>query len=317
MVVIGGVLYSVGGIRGDANESNHYERAVADTFGYDTKNDSWSSRAAMPKALWGQGAAAVDGRILTFGGAETNVYGPGSPVSAIYAFTPGSGWSTLSETCPEPVFSTRAVTGPDGLIYIVGGATGAENPSDTARIWRFDPSSETVDNPGWAQLPAPRRWVSATARTVGKTDYLYVMGGHNVSSGNLTSAVHRYPLSGPKEGEREKLSDAPTAFRQATSDCVIDGRMYIAFGHHSNADFQTEAGFKRDVYRYDLARDSWDADMPKLPEGHGRVPGAHGVAAGSLYVAGGHIKQYSGAEAHVTRNYVNVLSANDSGGGGS
>jgi len=149
--------------------------------------------------------------------------------------------------------------------------------------------------------------VAGTGATVGESSYLYTFGGHNVDSGNLSADVHRYPLTGGSEAEREKVAEAPTSFRQAVSDCIIDGNVYIGFGHHNNADFGTEAGFKRDIYRYDLQNDEWDTSMPPLPEGHGRVPGAHGTAGGELYVAGGHIKRYSGDEAHVTRDYVNAL----------
>jgi len=312
MVVLDGNLYSIGGIRDDSDETDHYERATDDLFVYDIAGDSWSSGATLPKALWGQAAVAAGGSIYTFGGAETDVYGSGDDVDTIYKFTPGSGWSTLTPTCPEPVFATRGVLGADGYAYIVGGATGAENEADTDRIWRFDPDSESVDNATWATLDAPRRWLSLAAATVGETDYLYAFGGHSVSSDELSAAVYRYPLSGDNEGQREKMADAPTAFRQAISRCVIDGSVYIAYGHHSNADFGTEAGFKRDVYRYDLQNDSWDDSPPPLAEDHGRVPGAHGVEGGELYVAGGHIKDYGGDGAHVTRDYVNVFTTGGS-----
>lgn len=307
MVVLNGKIWSLGGIEDDTDRSSHESRATSSAFAYDPAADSWSSAADLPKALWGQAGAAADGSIYTFGGAESDLYGPGDFVDTIYRFQPGSGWSTVSATCPEPIYAARATHGPDGLIYVIGGGTGAENIDDTDRIWRFDPSSETVESANWATLPRPLRWVSCCTATVDGTAYLYATGGHDTGPNQIYPTTTRYPLSGSNAGTAESMADAPVAFRQALSNCVIDGTLYIACGHMGQSDFQTEADAKENTYAYDLAADSWNSDLPNLPRGHGRYAGPHGVVDGKVVVAGGHIKLYSSDDEHDVKDFVDVL----------
>lgn len=305
---LNGDLWSFGGIKDDTNLSEKYARATANVFAYNSLNDSWRSGPDMPHALWGQGGASAIDSAYLFGGAETNVFAGGNIVNTIYKFTPGSGWNELNATCPEAVYSVRAVTGPDGMIYVVGGATGAESQTDTDRIWRFDPSSESIESAQWATLPQPLRWVSCTTAEVDGTQYLYTFGGHSVSSGNIVSTVTRYPLSGSNAGSAETMTSAPTEFRQAVSDAKIDGKVYICYGHHDNSNFPGDQDWKNDVYRYDLANDSWDSDMPPVPNDGGRVAGPHGVFNGKLIVAGGHLKLYNENDAHDVKGIVDILS---------
>ncbi|EMA47987.1 Kelch repeat-containing protein [Halococcus saccharolyticus] len=301
---VNGTIYSFGGIRDDTDLDSHYDRATADTYAYDTANDSWSSGPDLPKALWGQAGVVANGTCYLFGGAETDVFGSGNIEDSIYTFTPGSGWSTLGATCPEPVYAVRGALGPDGLIYIAGGATGAEAQTDTDRIWRFDPSSNSVESSEWATLPQPVRWSSVAMANVDGTDYLYHFGGHNVSSGNIVPTTTRYPLSGPNEGQPESMADAPMAFRQALSDTVINGKVYIAYGHVGS--IGTNDDFKPNVFRYDVETDSWDEEMPQIPSNRARIVGASGVVDGTIYVAGGHIKNYD-TDAHDTKAYVDTF----------
>jgi hypothetical protein len=179
--VLGGKLYFFGGI-----ETAVELDAVSRAFAYDPSAGSagaWERLPDIPRALWGLCGVATDDALYSFGGAPDNSpYEAGPPSDAIFRYRPGDGWTDLTETtgvrCPYPNWVMGGVYNPaDGLIYCVGGGTGAHDaPSatdhgfdgedvpgtyDESRLWTFDPRTEQVADADLARMPrrnAGRRW---------------------------------------------------------------------------------------------------------------------------------------------------------------
>lgn len=85
--------------------------------------DATSSWRSLPPMLLphvvGGTAAAPDGRIYYFGGADPE----GKAVADVEVYDPVKDQWQLARPMPEPRFNARAVTAPDGRIYVIGGMT--------------------------------------------------------------------------------------------------------------------------------------------------------------------------------------------------
>ena len=128
------------------------------TLIYDMTTDSWSSGADMPYGVKSGAVVADSENAYYFGGA--NVSGLATTNVSRYNFASDS-WSRLAPL-PSALCAEGAVIGPDGLIYVFGGANRALNTGMTAvysETYTYDRSSNT-----WAtvdDMNVARAWLGA------------------------------------------------------------------------------------------------------------------------------------------------------------
>ena len=132
---------------------------------------AWSSATALPTARATLAAVTGrDGNIYALGGFN------GAYLTTVEAFDPATGAWLTGASAPPPMLTERsalaAVTGPDGLIYAIGGAnaSGVLNTVET-----YNPSTKK-----WVLLPATLpQALSNLAASVGPDGLIYVVGGQN------------------------------------------------------------------------------------------------------------------------------------------
>jgi hypothetical protein len=304
--VLGGKLYFFGGI-----ETAVELDAVSRAFAYDPSAGSagaWERLPDIPRALWGLCGVATDDALYSFGGAPDNSpYEAGPPSDAIFRYRPGDGWTDLTETtgvrCPYPNWVMGGVYNPaDGLIYCVGGGTGAHDaPSatdhgfdgedvpgtyDESRLWTFDPRTEQVADADLARMPEAKRWPTVALFDVDGKRYLHAIGGLLGTTGP-TDTNFRYDLAA---GEWERAQSMPRPGTYAThSNPVIDNRAYLTHGMFWQGE-STIDRYKLVAHRYDPVADSFETDLPE--PNHRRGGATAGVIDGTLYVVGGHLKRF-------------------------
>ncbi|EMA46279.1 Kelch repeat-containing protein [Halococcus saccharolyticus] len=304
--VLDGELYFFGGI-----ETATGLAATRRTFAYDPAAGSggtWDRQSDFPRALWGPCGVATDDALYSFGGAPTNgPYEGGPPPSdAIFRYRPDEGWTDLTATqgtrCPYPNWVMGGVYNPvDGLIYCVGGGTGAHDAEtatdhgfdgdvpgtfDERRLWTFDPTSESVADPDLARMPEAKRWPTVALLEADGRQYVHVIGGLSGTTGP-TDSNFRYDVA---SGSFERATPMPRAGTYAThGDPVIGNRAYLTNGMFWEGE-PTIDRYETVAHRYDPASDSFVTDLPR--PSHRRGGATSGVIDGTLYVVGGHIKRF-------------------------
>ena len=297
--VLEGRLHFFGGI-----ETGVGLAAVARTFAYDPTSDDWERLPDLPRELWGPCGVATEDALYSFGGAPTDApYEGGSPSDAIFRYRPGDGWTELAARCPYPNWVMGGVYNPrDGLIYCVGGGTGAHDPEtatdhgfdgedvpgtyDERRLWTFDPEAEQVADPDLARMPEAKRWPTVALLSVDGDQYLHAIGGLSGTTGP-TDSNFRYDF---EREEFERAQPLPRSGTYAThSNPVIDGQAYLTHGMFWEGESTVER-YKPIAHRYDPAADRFETDLPE--PAHLRGGATSGVVDGTLYVVGGHIKRF-------------------------
>jgi hypothetical protein len=299
--VLEGKLHFFGGI-----ETGVGLEAVARTFAYDPSAGSggaWERLPDVPEQLWGPCGVATDDALYSFGGAPTDApYEGGPPSDAIFRYRPGDGWTDLSARCPYPNWVMGGVYNPrDGLIYCLGGGTGAHDAEtatdygsdgdvpgtyDERRLWTFDPETERVADADLARMPAAKRWPTVALFSVDGSQYLHAIGGLSGTTGP-TDSNFRYDFD---TGEFERAQPLPRAGTYAThSNPVIDGQAYLTHGMFWEGESTIER-YKPIAHRYDPVEDGFETDLPEPT--HLRGGATSGVIDGTLYVVGGHIKRF-------------------------
>lgn len=111
-----GRLYVFGG-------RNTAEGSASDGAVYDPATDSWTDMAGSQHSRFHHSAVeAADGRIWLFGGF---ISASGAEATDVDIFDPATGsWETWPAPSDDPRPFAAAVAGPDGRIYMIGGAGG-------------------------------------------------------------------------------------------------------------------------------------------------------------------------------------------------
>lgn len=167
---------------------------------------------------------------------------------------------------PMPMHHTAAVP-VDGLLYVVGGETGAGAPVFLDTVYVYDPATETWS----ARAPMPTgRSASGVAVIDGK---IYVAGGRPPHG-------HDFAVYDPRTDAWTALPDLPTQRNHVTAG-AIGGKLYIAggrFGPGNNSELT-------DVLEiYDPAANTWTSG-PSMPEVRSGMAAA--VVNDCLYAIGG------------------------------
>ena len=301
--VLDGKLYYFGGFGQGSNLD-----AVKQAFVYEPGASTagrWKRIEDLPRALWAPCGVATENAIYSFGGAPSgSPYNGVSPSDRIFRYEPENAWVDLTARtgvrCPYPNYTMGGVYNPDdGLIYCLGGGTNVTNRDsavtadprrrpgtfDESRIWTFNPETERVENPDLAQMPKAKRWPSVGLVEKHGRKYIHAIGGR-FGPGQPTDTNFRFDI------DREEwtwAANAPIAGTFATTrDSVIDNQVYLTHAR-GYEDQSPEENYTTKCYRYDPIHDEFE----KQPDArHRRGGSVSGVIDDTLYVAGGHIKQY-------------------------
>jgi len=152
-----------------------------------------------------------------------------SPVVTFTTADPLSGVYTLRATGPS-ARAYAALVSLDGFVYVVGGNVGGNE------LWRYEPGANTWRK--MASLPVSLSHVGAAVHN-GK---IYVCGGQGAGG-----AVNTLRCYDPASDSWSVLASMPAA-KSSPSLVAIGGFLYACFGSTN------------DVYRYDIASNSWSPD---------------------------------------------------------
>jgi hypothetical protein len=140
-------------------------------------------------------AATSNGLIYLLGGSvwdDVNLTILDSDQSLVY--DPDADTITPITAIPRPTGETRAVTAPDGTIWVLGGGRDAPNPSSEVDV--YDPVTDTWDTAGPA-FANPRR--NSASDIDPATGNIWVVGGYD-SGGSPSSFNEQFTgCSGPDD----------------------------------------------------------------------------------------------------------------------
>ncbi|KAI4690763.1 uncharacterized protein J4E88_002236 [Alternaria novae-zelandiae] len=261
---------------------------------YSITNNTWTTRASMPRGLNHANAAVVDGKIYVLGGlAETD-----NETTRVWGAVPDSwmydpltdAWETIPGIPTGEERGSAAVGTYQSKIYLAAGMSelelvehGRQNSVSVVSV--FDTKTRT-----WLAVPEAAKYIPeardhAGAAVVGSK--MYVLGGRDSGQENLRDTVFILDLCDLEAGWKTSSTRMPTA-RGGVAAGVIGKHIYV-FGGEGNT--LSETGVFNQVEVYDTVRDRWSkAGKMKLPR-HGTY--AVGVE-GKVYIPGGGVSQ-SGA----------------------
>jgi uncharacterized repeat protein (TIGR01451 family) len=233
------------------------------------QGDAWVPSADLPTPRRLLAAAAVAGKVYTFGGCGSPCFQPPLHTSTfeerrVEVYDPRLNSWSIAGRMPSIFFGGAAAAPGDGKVYLFGGfVTGHET-------WGYDPQRDT-----WSRkkdMPFSRHGLAAVALG-GK---VYVLGG---SSGS--AALGGLEVYDPATDSWSPRAPLPTP-RVFLGAAVLDGRVY-AIGGSPDCCAQ---GATDIVEIYDPATNTWRPGRP-LPRAL-QVSAAASVN-GRIYVAGGFI----------------------------
>ena len=205
---------------------------------YDTKLDTWTTRAPLAVGRYGLSAVTVAGKIYAIGGIEV-VGGVLVYSSAVEEYDPiGNTWTSKTAMPTPRAYFGLAAVGTD--IYAIGGDDGS-GPITT--IEKYD----TLFNTWAAILPVmpTARWGLTAATVNGK---VYALGGRGQFGAVLTTVEEFTPVPAGW------LTMTPMPVGQAFLSSVTDGCRIITAG---------KEGGVAAVQSFDPATNAWNA-MPTL-----------------------------------------------------
>lgn len=130
-----GLIYAIGGF------SSPNLLATVET--YDPATDTWTPRAPLPSAtVWLAAAVGPNGLIYAIGGVDD---GNNNVTARVYSYdpaAPAAGWANRAQLATARA-DLAAATGPDGLVYAIGGSAGQAAgyaAFDTVEAYTFDPN---------------------------------------------------------------------------------------------------------------------------------------------------------------------------------
>ena len=207
------------------------------------------------------GAATAAGKIYVIGGIGIGA----STLASTEIYSPLSHRWTAGPPLPEARAGLAAVTGADGMVYVIGGRSppfGSPNPT----VLRLDPAAGT-----WtpvAPLPTPRSYLAVA---LGVDGTIYAIGG---DAGGLSPAVEAYS---PATNTWTAASGLSAARFMAAAATAGDGRVYLIGGNDGS-------GPLTQVLVYTPGGDAWSVSAP-LDVGRDALGAA--ALAGRLFIAGG------------------------------
>ncbi|MPZ54091.1 MAG: S8 family serine peptidase, partial [Acidimicrobiia bacterium] len=223
------------------------------------------------------------------GAPELRIEGEFSPLQSIGDQKEDASVSTPPETSDEPwvdiadypsnLMDASAATGPDGLVYVVGGIVASGSPLDTLRA--YDPATDTWSDKTSMQNTRQKPGVAFVG------DQLYVAAGWSETG----ATQPRTDIYDPATDTWTSGADVPTA-HAAPGVAVVDDVIYLIGGCQ-------DACGSTDVFSYDTSSDTWstETDYPLT------ISWTHCGAFGeTIYCAGG-IDSSSGTDTATDATY--------------
>lgn len=209
---VNGVLYVIGG-QTEAGGDGPFVNTV---YAFDPRQGSWVTRAPMPTARGGGGAAVVNGRIYVAGGRPPR----GNDFAA---YDPTSDrWETLPALPTQRNHIGMVAIGT--RVYVVGGRTGAGFDTPTLdRVEVFDVMTGT-----WSAGP-PMLKARGGVNAIAALGLIHVFGGE----GNPQAANGVFPdhdVFDPARGVWTHLPDMPTPVHGVTGAAFINGLIHLPGG---------------------------------------------------------------------------------------
>jgi N-acetylneuraminic acid mutarotase len=186
---------------------------------------------------------------------------------------------TWSQAKPMPTArgGLAAVTGPDGLIYAIGGIVDGNNI--VATVEAYDPTSDTWTTK--TQMHTPRAALAAVAVT-NPGWLIYAIGGCTKSGGypQALDSVEEFNITTNTWTPRPDLT-LPAATKYPAGAVGPNGLVFVIGGLVANP----EPDYIADVYSYDPTATGW-AKRPPLPSGRAALAADTGPD-GLVYAIGG------------------------------
>jgi N-acetylneuraminic acid mutarotase len=259
-------------------------------------NALWGPGPALPAARMFQAMAAdSSGNVYVIGGQDA-----AGPVSTVFRFNPaGGGWTAVA-SLPVAADGMAAATGPDGRIWVMGGAADAGGCCITLRrLFVYTPATNT-----WAekaQMPTGRFSLGAA---FGRDGRLYAIGGRlSVASTLTVNTVEAYDPATDTWS-----AAAPDLFSTIGAGVSRgpDGLIYVAGGTDLNpSPAQTHSAVR--VYNPDT--NAW-AHVPALLTARDSLALTAG-SDGELYAIAGETVNASGSFESTSATEYLVVAANE------
>jgi N-acetylneuraminic acid mutarotase len=245
----------------------------------------WQVRSDIPYHVYGQAAAALQGRVHVLGGCHTPDWQ--KPGTAHQVYDPASdAWSTRAELPRENAWGMPAVHG--GRIYLFGGSyyKTPQGLTSTDEAWVYDPATDR-----WTairKLPEPR--MNGFASAVGP--YIYISLGYNRQGGAKEGVLEEYRSTwryDPASDTYTRVADAPATGCYVASGAYRD-KVYAVPGSHREYGFHGDYVWADGALVYDPAANRWTKlDAPRVSK---RVfflvqCSASAIADGKLWIVGG------------------------------
>jgi N-acetylneuraminic acid mutarotase len=235
-----GLVYAIGG-------TSSYPVPISTVEAYNPNADSWSLKASLNVPRLGLGAATgLDGKIYAIGGGTFT----GADIPALAtteAYSAFANTWTVVAPMPTPRIFPAVVTGGNGLIYAIGGAT-----SGTA----FGVALSTVQaystqTGSWSTRASLPLAVQGAAAAVGPDGRIYVFGG--VSNASFPLVVSTVQVYSPFTNTWSFGTPMPTATAFSAAAQGPNGRIFVIAGS-TNWFFGSEIN---PVQSYNTATGTW------------------------------------------------------------
>ena len=223
----GRYIYAAGGQYGGGLSGT----PSADTWRYDTLDDTWSSTALpdLPEARYGGGMGLLDNKLYFFAGNRPDRTTVAQDLWALDLGNPSAGWVAKAPLPPGLSGDHISAAVADGRLYAVGGEHGhAADESDTDApyiqhrfLMAYDPATDVWTRK--ADLPdASSHHEAATLVVNGK---IVVLGGQNDDI-KVTSAVRLYD---PADDTWSLLAGLPQRRKGGVAG-YLDGQLFYTGG---------------------------------------------------------------------------------------
>lgn len=208
-------IYAIGG-QASVKPEAHAPTVFRTVEAYDPTSNTWAQEPPLPAPRVGMGVATgPDGRIYVLGGVATawgqydsSGYSNVSGLRTEFIYSPKTGRWSQGPLMPDGRYALAAVTGKDGRIYAIGGATFCHADVVAAKIMRADDSVAARIKP----LARPAQAVPGA---------LPQMPGGSCEGTDAVSAFN------PRTNRWTTLAPLPVGGVLPAAAVAADGRIYV------------------------------------------------------------------------------------------
>ncbi len=263
-----GKLYVAGGIASKLGTLYFTDRF----FSYDPITDTWADEADLPESLHHAALVSTGDRLFLVGGFNGSLTQFWRMRDRVYEYADGE-WHARG-ALPKPQ-AEGVLTHHQGDVHLVTGQS-PRGDANSKRSDHIEVDTHLVWQPGdstWERAaPIPLATNSATGGWV--NDQLVITGGRNADGNYDATQIY------DKSEDRWRTARPLPKPQAGTASVVVDDGI-VVFGGEI---FMPEAGVFKEVWRYSLSQDNWQAYPDMLTPRHGIGAGRIGDKA---YIVGG------------------------------